>query len=41
MENEHGRYLSMDMSSCDVFNNQDPEDPGERGIVNYYLAPSP
>ena len=41
MENEQGRYLSMDMSSYDVFNNQDPKDPGERGTVNYYLAPSP
>ena len=35
MENEQGRYLSMDMPSCDVSNNLDledldPKDPDER-----------
>ena len=33
----------MDVPSCDVLNNPDPEDPNhknpnERGTVNYYLA---
>ena len=46
LENEQGRYLSMDVPSCDVSNNLDPEDldlegPDERGTINYYLAPSP
>ena len=27
LENEKGRYLSMDVSSCDVSNNPDPENP--------------
>ena len=40
MENEQGRYLSMDTPSCDVSNNPNPEDPDERGTINYYLAPS-
>ena len=31
----------MDVLSCDVSNNLDPEDPDERGTINYYLAPSP
>ena len=31
----------MDVPSCNVLNNPDPEDPNERGTVNYYLAPSP
>ena len=36
----------MDVSSCDVSNNPDPEDfdhedPDERGTINYYLEPSP
>ena len=26
MENEQGRYLSMDVTSCDVSNNPNPED---------------
>ena len=44
--NKQGRYLSMDVPSCDVLNNPypedlNPEDPDERGTVNYYLAPSP
>ena len=26
MENEQGRYLSVDVPSCDVSNNPDPED---------------
>ena len=35
----------MDVPSCDVSNNLDPEDvdpkdPDERGTVSYYLAPS-
>ena len=46
MENEQGRYLSVDVLSCDVSNNSDledldPEDLDERGTVNYYLALSP
>ena len=46
MDNVQERYLSMDVPSCDVSNNLDPEDldnedPDERGTVNYYLAPSP
>ena len=46
MENEQGRYLFVDVRSCDVSNNQDPEDldpehPDERGTINYYLAPLP
>ena len=46
MENKQGRYLSVDVLSCDVSNNLDPkdldlEDLDERGIVNYCLAPSP
>ena len=46
MENEKGRYLSMDTPSCDVSNNPDlenldPMDSYERGNVNYYLAQSP
>ena len=41
MENGQGRYLSMDVPSCDVSNNPNPEDRDETGIVNYYLAPSP
>ena len=46
MENDQGRYLSMDVPSCDVSNypdpkDLDPEDPYERGTINYYLAPSP
>ena len=46
MQNEEARYLSVDVPSCDVSNNPDPEDfdpkdPGEKGTVNYYLAPSP
>ena len=46
MENEQERYLSMNVPSCDVSNNPNPEnldleDLDERGIVNYYLAPSP
>ena len=41
MENEQRRYLSMDVPSCDFSNNPDPEDLNERGIVNYYLTPSP
>ena len=38
MKNEQGRYLSMDVPSCDVSNNLDPEDLEERGTVNYYLV---
>ena len=46
MENEQGRYLSVDVLSCDVSNNPDPKDldpkdPDKRGIVNYYSEPSP
>ena len=46
MENKQGRYLSVDVLSCDVSNNLDPkdldlEDLDERGIVNYFLAPLP
>ena len=41
MENEQGRYLSVDAPSCDLSNDLDPEDPDKRGTVNYYLATSP
>ena len=46
MENETGKYLSMDVPSCDVSNNPDPKDldpkdPYKRETVNYYLTPSP
>ena len=41
MENEQGICLSMDVPCCDVSNNPFPEDPDERGTINYYLAPSP
>ena len=51
IDNDQGRYVSIDMPSSDVSNNPnfqdldsedpDPEDPRERGTVNYYLAPSP
>ena len=41
MENEQGRYLSVEVPSCDVSNNLDPQDPDERGTVNYELPPSP
>ena len=41
MKNEQQRYLFVDVSSCDVSNNLDPEDTDERGTVNYYLEPSP
>ena len=41
MQNEQGRYLSMDVRSYDISNNPDPEDPNEKGTINYYLAPSP
>ena len=46
MKNEQGRYLSVDVPSCDISNKPDPEDldledPDEKGTINYYLAPSP
>ena len=46
MENEQRRYVSRDVSICNVSNNPDNEDPNledldERGTVKYYLAPSP
>ena len=46
MRYEQGRYLFVDAPSCDVSNNSNPEDldledPNERGIVKYYLVPSP
>ena len=41
IENEQGRYVSVDEPSCDVSNNPYPEDTEERGTVKYYLAPSP
>ena len=46
MENEQGRYLFVDVPSYDVSNNPNledlnPKDLEERGVVNYYLAPSP
>ena len=40
MENER-RYISMDVTSCDVSNNLDLEDPEESLPVMYHLAPSP
>ena len=41
MENEKGRYVFVDVPSCDVSKNTNPEDPEERRIAKYYLAPSP
>ena len=46
INNEQGRHVYMDVPSCDVSNNPDfedpnPEDPSEKGTVNYYLALSP
>ena len=46
MENEQGKYLFVDVPSCDVLNNPnpeelDPKDPYEKGTVNYHLTPSP
>ena len=41
MENEKGRYVSMDVEGCDVSNNPDPDDPVESSPVQYHLAPSP
>ena len=46
INNDQGRYVSMNVPSSDVSNNPDsedpdPEDPHDRGTVNYYLAPSP
>ena len=40
MENEQGRYVSVDVPSCDDSNNPDPRDLDERGAVKYYLAQS-
>ena len=31
----------MDVPSCDVSNNPNPEDLNEKGTINYYLASSP
>ena len=31
----------MDVPSCDVSNNPDPEDPTKSVTVNYYLESSP
>ena len=33
MENEQGRYVFMDVPSCDVSNNLDPKDPDKMGTV--------
>ena len=41
VENEQGRYVSVDVPSCDVSNNLDLEDLDEKGTIKYYLAPSP
>ena len=41
MENDQGRYLFVDVPSCDASKNPDLEDPDERGTINYYFAPSP
>ena len=41
IDNEQGRYVYVDVPNCDVSTNLDPENPDERGTVNYYLAPSP
>ena len=41
MENEQGRYVSVDVTSCDVSNNLDLEDPKESPPVMYHLAPLP
>ena len=45
IDNEQGRYVSIDVPSCNVSNNPNYEDlgledPDERGTVNYYLVPS-
>ena len=41
MENEQGRYVSMDLADCDVSNNSNPEDPIESSLIRYHLGPSP
>ena len=41
IENEQGRYVSVDVPSCNVSNNPFPEDLKERKTVKYYLPPSP
>ena len=41
MENVQGRYLYLDVPSCDVSNKPNLEDSDKRGTVNYYLAPLP
>ena len=41
MENEHGRYVSMDLVDCDVSHNLNLEDLVESSPVQYHLAPSP
>ena len=40
MENGQRGYLYVDVPSCDISNNLDPEDPDERGTLNYFLAES-
>ena len=38
IENEQGRYVSVDVPSCDISNNPNLEDLDERGTVKYYLV---
>ncbi|RVW12194.1 hypothetical protein CK203_084241 [Vitis vinifera] len=40
MEDEQGRYVSVDGKCCDMSNNPDPEDPIEFSTVQYHSAPS-
>ena len=40
MEHEQGRYVFVDVTSCDVSNNLDLEDLEESPPVMYHLAPS-
>ena len=40
MENEKGRYLSMDEAGCDVSNIPNPKDLVESSPIQYHLVPS-
>ena len=40
MENEQGRYVSVDGKGCDMSNNPDPEDPLEFSPIQCHSAPS-
>ena len=41
MENEQGRYVSVDVAGCNVSNNPDLEELEESSPVQYHLASSP